>query len=134
MPTTTLHILAPLLTGRSHRGLVPRHACRSEPLRPCEDLESVPHSHLCSLPSHNLQVGWQNQAKYAWLELTGRPIGFKPATFYLGVIDHLALAVEGLEDPPVEPIDQKPQPPRPKEEGAGHLTTPTTESPVGGDW
>ena len=35
-------------------------------------------------------------ARYKWAELTGREIKFKPATFYLGVADHLARVVEGL--------------------------------------
>ncbi len=34
-------------------------------------------------------------ARYKWAEFTGREIKFKPATFYLGVADHLARHVEG---------------------------------------
>jgi triacylglycerol lipase len=41
------------------------------------------------------QIGWINQPRYKWAEWTGKEIKFKPATFYLGVIDHLAKAVEG---------------------------------------
>ncbi|THH09198.1 hypothetical protein EW145_g2195 [Phellinidium pouzarii] len=40
-------------------------------------------------------VGWINTARYKWAEFTGREIKFKPATFYLGVADHLARYVEG---------------------------------------
>ena len=40
-------------------------------------------------------VGWINTARYKWAEFTGREIKFKPATFYLGVADHLARHVEG---------------------------------------
>ncbi|KAG7099003.1 hypothetical protein E1B28_000888 [Marasmius oreades] len=40
-------------------------------------------------------VGWINTARYKWAELTGREIKFRPATFYLGVADMLAKAVEG---------------------------------------
>ena len=36
-------------------------------------------------------------ARYKWAELTGREIAFKPATFYLGIADHLARVVEGQE-------------------------------------
>ncbi|KAI0756781.1 Alpha/Beta hydrolase protein [Daedaleopsis nitida] len=44
-------------------------------------------------------VGWINTARYKWAEIMGREIKFKPATFYLGVADHLARVVEGLEHP-----------------------------------
>ncbi|KAF8477857.1 Alpha/Beta hydrolase protein [Gautieria morchelliformis] len=47
--------------------------------------------------SHLDLVGWINTARYKWAELTGREIAFKPATFYLGVADHLARVVEGQE-------------------------------------
>ncbi|KAF8578410.1 alpha/beta-hydrolase [Ramaria rubella] len=47
--------------------------------------------------SHLDLVGWINTARYKWAALTGREIAFKPATFYLGVADHLARAVEGQE-------------------------------------
>lgn len=40
-------------------------------------------------------VGWVNTARYKWAELIGHEIKFKPATFYLGVADHLARVVEG---------------------------------------
>lgn len=43
-------------------------------------------------------VGWTNVARYRWAEIMGREIRFKPATFYLGVADHLARAVEGQEE------------------------------------
>ena len=39
-------------------------------------------------------IGWLNTARYKWAEFTGREIKFKPATFYLGVADHLARHVE----------------------------------------
>src|SRR4051794_17030844 len=42
-------------------------------------------------------VGWINSARYMWAEFTGREIEFKPATFYLGVADHLARVVEGID-------------------------------------
>ncbi len=44
-------------------------------------------------------VGWINTARYKWAEIMGREIKFKPATFYLGVADHLARVVEGQEQP-----------------------------------
>ncbi|TDL28210.1 alpha/beta-hydrolase [Rickenella mellea] len=40
-------------------------------------------------------IGWMNTARFKWAEFTGREIKFKPATFYLGVADHLARVVEG---------------------------------------
>ncbi|KAI0080363.1 alpha/beta-hydrolase, partial [Panus rudis PR-1116 ss-1] len=40
-------------------------------------------------------VGWVNTARYKWAEIMGREIKFKPATFYLGITDHLARVVEG---------------------------------------
>ena len=42
-------------------------------------------------------MGWINTARYKWAELMGNEIKFKPATFYLGIVDHLAKAVEGLK-------------------------------------
>ncbi|KAH8099385.1 alpha/beta-hydrolase [Cristinia sonorae] len=42
-------------------------------------------------------VGWVNTARYKWAEIMGREIKFKPATFYLGIADHLARVVEGQE-------------------------------------
>lgn len=42
-------------------------------------------------------VGWINTARYKWAEIMGREIKFKPATFYLGIADHLARVVEGQE-------------------------------------
>jgi hypothetical protein len=42
-------------------------------------------------------VGWINTARYKWAELMGNEIKFKPATFYLGIVDYLAKAVEGLK-------------------------------------
>ena len=42
-------------------------------------------------------VGWINTARYKWAEFTGKEIKFKPATFYLGVADHLARHVEGQD-------------------------------------
>ena len=44
-------------------------------------------------------VGWINTARYKWAEIMGREIKFKPATFYLGIADHLARVVEGQEPP-----------------------------------
>ena len=44
-------------------------------------------------------VGWNNTARYKWAEIMGREIKFKPATFYLGIADHLARVVEGQEQP-----------------------------------
>ncbi|TIB61436.1 hypothetical protein E3P78_02781 [Wallemia ichthyophaga] len=35
-------------------------------------------------------VGWVNHARYAWSELTGRAIKYKPATFYMEIADNLA--------------------------------------------
>ncbi|KAF8519103.1 alpha/beta-hydrolase [Hysterangium stoloniferum] len=48
--------------------------------------------------SHLDLVGWTNTARYKWAELTGNEIAFKPATFYLGIADHLARVVEGQAD------------------------------------
>lgn len=45
--------------------------------------------------SHLDLIGWINMARYKWAEITGREIKFKPATFYLGVADHIARVVEG---------------------------------------
>ncbi|KAI0639635.1 Alpha/Beta hydrolase protein [Trametes polyzona] len=44
-------------------------------------------------------VGWINTARYKWAEIMGREIKFKPATFYLGIADHLARVVEHQEQP-----------------------------------
>ncbi|KAI0706121.1 Alpha/Beta hydrolase protein [Cytidiella melzeri] len=44
-------------------------------------------------------VGWVNTARYKWAAIMGREIKFKPATFYLGVADHLARVVEGHARP-----------------------------------
>ncbi|GJJ09873.1 hypothetical protein Clacol_004097 [Clathrus columnatus] len=43
-------------------------------------------------------VGWINTARYKWAQFTGREIAFKPATFYLGIADHIARVVEGQGD------------------------------------
>lgn len=40
-------------------------------------------------------IGWVNTARYKWAEIMGRELKFKPATFYLGITDHLARVVEG---------------------------------------
>ncbi|KAI0961950.1 hypothetical protein AcV7_000914 [Taiwanofungus camphoratus] len=40
-------------------------------------------------------IGWVNTARYKWAEIMGRAVPFKPATFYLGIADHLARVVEG---------------------------------------
>ena len=47
-------------------------------------------------------VGWINTARYKWAEIMGREIKFKPATFYLGIADHLARVVEGQGARPAE--------------------------------
>ncbi|KAJ8474508.1 hypothetical protein ONZ51_g7173 [Trametes cubensis] len=48
-------------------------------------------------------VGWINTARYKWAEIMGHEIKFKPATFYLGIADHLARVVEGQgQDRPSE--------------------------------
>ncbi|KAM5530320.1 hypothetical protein V8D89_016021 [Ganoderma adspersum] len=57
-------------------------------------------------------VGWINTARYKWAEIMGREIKFKPATFYLGIADHLARVVEGQE-----PL-----------EGGGESETPVRET------
>ncbi|KAJ3493422.1 hypothetical protein NLJ89_g11024 [Agrocybe chaxingu] len=41
-------------------------------------------------------VGWINTARYKWAEMMGKEIKFRPATFYLGIVDMLARQVEGL--------------------------------------
>ncbi|KAG8937025.1 hypothetical protein FRC03_004091 [Tulasnella sp. 419] len=48
--------------------------------------------------SHLDLVGWINTARYTWKEWTGKAIKFKPATFYLELIDYLANTVEGVQD------------------------------------
>jgi triacylglycerol lipase len=40
--------------------------------------------------SHPDLVGWINQVRYTMAAWAGRPITFKPATFYLEVADYLA--------------------------------------------
>jgi len=40
-------------------------------------------------------VGWVNAARYKWAEIMGKEIKFRPATFYLGIVDMLAREVEG---------------------------------------
>jgi len=47
--------------------------------------------------NHMDLIGWVNFARYAWADLTGKAIQFKPATFYLGIVDMLAVEVEGRE-------------------------------------
>ncbi|EKM61294.1 uncharacterized protein PHACADRAFT_84056, partial [Phanerochaete carnosa HHB-10118-sp] len=44
-------------------------------------------------------VGWVNTARYKWAQIIGREIKFKPATFYLGIADHLARVAEEQEHP-----------------------------------
>ncbi|EIW86887.1 alpha beta-hydrolase [Coniophora puteana RWD-64-598 SS2] len=39
-------------------------------------------------------VGWINAARYKWAEMRGKEIQFRPATFYLGIVDYLAWEVE----------------------------------------
>lgn len=43
-------------------------------------------------------VGWINTARYKWAEMRGKEIKFRPATFYLGIVDMLAKEVEGDVD------------------------------------
>jgi triacylglycerol lipase len=43
-------------------------------------------------------VGWINTARYKWAEIMGKEIKFRPATFYLGIVDMLAGEVEGVRD------------------------------------
>lgn len=74
------------------------------------------------------QVGWNNAAKYTWMELTGRPIGFKAATFYLRAVDNIARDVEGLDSD--EPTHQAP----PVQEEAGESSGAQPESPLAEDW
>lgn len=42
-------------------------------------------------------IGWIGNARIQWAKLTGHEIKFKPATFYLGIADHLAKVVEVSE-------------------------------------
>lgn len=53
-------------------------------------------------------VGWINTARYKWAEIMGREIKFKPATFYLGIADHLARVVEGQGRAPGEDAQEGP--------------------------
>jgi triacylglycerol lipase len=43
-------------------------------------------------------VGWINTARYKWAEIMGKEIKFRPATFYLGIVDMLAGEVEAVQD------------------------------------
>lgn len=43
-------------------------------------------------------VGWINTARYKWAEIRGKEIKFRPATFYLGVVDMLARGVEDVRN------------------------------------
>ncbi|KAJ2919292.1 hypothetical protein MD484_g1175, partial [Candolleomyces efflorescens] len=47
-------------------------------------------------------VGWINTARYKWAEIMGKEIKFRPATFYLGIVDMLAREVEGQTDDDVQ--------------------------------
>lgn len=60
-------------------------------------------------------VGWINTARYKWAEIMGKEIKFRPATFYLGIVDMLAREVEGQTD---------------EDEEGGASTVQRTESPV----
>ena len=51
-------------------------------------------------------VGWINTARYKWAEMIGREIKFRPATFYLGIVDMLAGEVEGLPKEPQAEVDR----------------------------
>lgn len=42
-------------------------------------------------------VGWINTARYKWAEIMGKEIKFRPATFYLGIVDMLAAEVENVQ-------------------------------------
>ncbi|KAF7306756.1 hypothetical protein MIND_00467300 [Mycena indigotica] len=57
----------------------------------CGTLQDVSHLNL---------VGWINPAQYKWAEMMGREITFRPATFYLGIVDMLAGEVE--KQPPMK--------------------------------
>lgn len=63
------------------------------------------------------------------MELTGRPIGFKAATFYLRVVDNIARDVEGLSDP--EEPQSKPAPVQKDSKG---IPDASPESPLAEDW
>ncbi|KAG8889461.1 hypothetical protein FRB98_004146 [Tulasnella sp. 332] len=89
----------------------------------CGTLDGVNHLDL---------VGWNNAAKYTWMELTGRPIGFKAATFYLRVVDNIARDVEGFDDRD-EPRS-KLAPPVQKEAVSKHASDEVPESPLAEDW
>nr|GAT47848.1 predicted protein [Mycena chlorophos] len=52
----------------------------------CGTIQNVSHLNL---------VGWINPAQIKWAEIVGREITFRPATFYLGIVDRLAEEVEG---------------------------------------
>ena len=43
-------------------------------------------------------VGWINTARYKWAEIMGKEIKFRPATFYLGIVDMLAGEVEQVRE------------------------------------
>ncbi len=43
-------------------------------------------------------VGWINEVTYKLKEMLGREIKFRPATFYLSVVDLLSREVEGASD------------------------------------
>ncbi|KAJ7596852.1 Alpha/Beta hydrolase protein [Mycena floridula] len=51
-------------------------------------------------------VGWVNEVRYKWHEMIGKKIKFRPATFYLSVVDILAREVDGVEpeDAPSPPV------------------------------
>lgn len=64
-------------------------------------------------------VGWINEARFKWAEIMGKEIKFRPATFYLGIVDVLAKEVEGQVDGPEE---------QRKRDGETNLAgSPTTE-------
>ncbi|KAG8920280.1 hypothetical protein FRC00_010242 [Tulasnella sp. 408] len=64
--------------------------------------------------SHSDLVGWVDTARYTWAEWTGRSINFKPATFYLEMVDHLARVVEGGEEEGQSPAFGEPAESRPE--------------------
>jgi triacylglycerol lipase len=68
-------------------------------------------------------VGWINEARYKWAEIMGKEIKFRPATFYMGIVDMLAKNVEGQQD------DQtKAENASAKEEGEGLAKKASTSS------
>lgn len=80
------------------------HSVISEKEGPNDGLVSVESSkwgtYLGTLSdvNHLDLVGWTNTARYKWAEIMGKEIKFRPATFYLGIVDMLAGEVEDVQD------------------------------------